>query len=108
MKRYVELDKVLDVVTDWCPDDDGSVSKTGDLRELLDEIENLPDAGVRPAVMGEWIEERFGYAQCSNCNCDTNDTDRHGFPIGRNSSTDMRPCFCPHCGADMRPNKTQI
>lgn len=26
----------------WCADDDGSVGKMGDLREVLDDIENLP------------------------------------------------------------------
>ena len=33
---------MLDIVSAWCPDDDGSVGKDGDLREMLDEIEALP------------------------------------------------------------------
>ena len=41
-RELVELSKVLDIVCDWCPDDDGSVGKKGDLREMLDEIEALP------------------------------------------------------------------
>ena len=40
--RLIEKSKVLDIVSAWCPDDDGSVSKDGDLREMLDEIEALP------------------------------------------------------------------
>ncbi len=38
----IEESKVLDIVYEWCPDDDGSVGKDGDLREMLDEIEALP------------------------------------------------------------------
>lgn len=40
--RLIEESKVLDIVSEWCPDDDGSVGKVGDLREMLDEIEALP------------------------------------------------------------------
>ncbi len=32
----------VQVAMEWCPDDDGTVGKIGDLRELLDEIEALP------------------------------------------------------------------
>ena len=38
----IEESKVLDIVFEWCSDDDGSVGKDGDLREMLDEIEALP------------------------------------------------------------------
>lgn len=40
--RLIEESRVLDIVYEWCPDDDGSVGKDGDLREMLDEIEALP------------------------------------------------------------------
>lgn len=40
--RLIEESKVLDIVSEWCPDDDGSVGKVGDPREMLDEIEALP------------------------------------------------------------------
>lgn len=40
--RLIEESKVLDIVSEWCPDDDGSVGKDGDLREMLDEIEAIP------------------------------------------------------------------
>lgn len=33
---------VLDLVYPWCADDDGSVGKIGDMREVLDDIEALP------------------------------------------------------------------
>lgn len=41
-ERLIEESRVLDIVSAWCPDDDRSVSKVGDLREMLDEIEALP------------------------------------------------------------------
>ena len=40
--KLIEESKVLDIVSEWCPDDDGTVGKDGDLREMLDEIEALP------------------------------------------------------------------
>lgn len=41
--RLIDADVVIDLVMQYCPDDDGVCSKAGaDLRELLDEIENLP------------------------------------------------------------------
>ena len=41
--RCVDADAVIDLVMQYCPDDDGVCSKAGaDLRELLDEIEDLP------------------------------------------------------------------
>ena len=41
--RLIDADAVIDLVMQYCPDDDGVCSKAGaDLRELLDEIEDLP------------------------------------------------------------------
>lgn len=43
MKEYVSLQTVLDIVMQYCPDDDGSCTKVDkDIRDLLDEIEALP------------------------------------------------------------------
>ena len=51
MQEYVGIKDVLDVVSQYCPDDDGSCSKAGvDLREMLDEIEALPATDVQPVV----------------------------------------------------------
>ena len=38
----IEQYTAVEVAMEWCPDDDGSVGKIGDLRDLLDEIEALP------------------------------------------------------------------
>lgn len=38
----IDQGAAVQVAMEWCPDDDGSVGKIGDLRELLDEIEALP------------------------------------------------------------------
>lgn len=70
--RLIEESKVLDIVFEWCPDDDGTVGKVGDLREMLDEIEALPTIipadenspvyesikrGLEQAINGETREE---------------------------------------------------
>ena len=34
----------VELAMKYCPDDDGSVQCDGDIRELLDELENLPSA----------------------------------------------------------------
>lgn len=42
MSDLISREAVLNLVLPWCADDDGSVGKMGDLREVLDDIENLP------------------------------------------------------------------
>lgn len=43
MADLIDRQSVVDIVMCYCPDDDGSCSKADvDIRELLDEIENLP------------------------------------------------------------------
>lgn len=67
----IDADKVLNIVAAYCPDDDGSCSKAGiDLREMLDEIEALPEIDAEPIKHGHWIiiddVEKF-IAKCSEC-----------------------------------------
>lgn len=45
-ENYIPLSAALSVAAAWCPDDDGSVGKTGDLREMLDELEAIEPADV--------------------------------------------------------------
>ena len=43
MKKYIELKVAVELAMQYCPDDDGTCSKADrDIRELLDELENLP------------------------------------------------------------------
>ena len=95
-EKYIPLSAALSVAAAWCPDDDGSVGKTGDLREMLDELEALEPADVRPVVRGEWVE---GYSEtkdervsrCSKC--------------GHEKPRFCTPPFCEGCGADMMPEQ---
>jgi len=49
MADLIDRQAVLEIAMQYCPDDDGSCSKADmDVRDLLDEIENLP-------VMNDWI-----------------------------------------------------
>lgn len=51
MADYIDRQVALDVILPYCSDDDGTCSKSGDdLRNLLDDIENLPSADVEPVV----------------------------------------------------------
>lgn len=95
---YVLRSDVLEIAMEWCPDDDGSVGKVGDLREMLDEIESIPAADVEPVRHGYYIGTEFdGYAdgnpvyyewECSECGCVFEDDE----PKYR---------YCPNCGAKM-------
>lgn len=56
MDEYISRGDVLDIVSQYCLDDDGSCSKADvDPREMLDEIEALPSADVQPVKHGRWI-----------------------------------------------------
>lgn len=101
MDEYVSLQAVLDIVSQYCPDDDGSCSKADvDLREMLDEIEALPTTDVNHGKCGEWeiiYQNGKPKLKCTNCyslfNIRTND--KH---------ICIYPKFCEECGADMRCN----
>ena len=86
-----------ELVMKYCPDDDGAVQCDGDIRGLLDELENLPPAQPEPQE-GEWIkhESPDGGEQyeCSRCGVlwEFND----GTP------EDNEAYFCPKCGTKMK------
>ena len=51
MDEYISRGDVLDIASQYCPDDDGSCSKADvDLREMLDEIKALPAADAQSVV----------------------------------------------------------
>lgn len=54
MTDYVSLWAVLDIVMQYCPDDDGGCTKADrDIRDMLDEIEGISAADVEP--VDRWI-----------------------------------------------------
>ena len=100
---------VLDIAFKYCPDDDGVCSEVGsDLRNMLDEIENLPPAEPK---RGKWIEDKGQktlmqnfiergevWRVCSVCGA--------GHMIGHKYESDKayhetHHNFCPKCGAKM-------
>lgn len=94
MDEYISRGDVLDIVSQYCPDDDGSCSKADvDPREMLDEIEALPASDVKPEKHGKWeynekpiFGNPYGRYCCSLCGC------------AMDSGTDN---YCPCCGARM-------
>jgi hypothetical protein len=94
MDEFIKKSKAIELVMQYCPDDDGSCSKAGnDLRELLDEIEAINPENVKPLKNGEWIE---GYnettdkrvSRCSKC--------------GYEKNRFRKPPYCENCGAEMK------
>ena len=80
---------VLDIAFKYCPDDDGVCSEAGsDLRNMLDEIENLPSAEPK---RGRWILDRSGAYCCSECM----------EPCAGYVMMKPRDKFCKMCGARM-------
>lgn len=52
MGEYIEREAALEIGMRFCPDDDGTCSEAGtDLRFMLDELDSIPAADVRP----KWI-----------------------------------------------------
>lgn len=71
MGDTISRQAVIDAILPYCPDDDGTCSKSGDdLRNLLDDIENLPSAQ-------QWIPvtERFPEKYIGQWLCCTSDGD---------------------------------
>ena len=65
---------------------------------VVDMIESIPAADVRPVVRGHIEEDENTYLYCSECNCDIT-LAAYETP---NGNLILRPNFCPNCGADMR------
>lgn len=90
----ISMKAVLDIVSQYCPDDDGSCSKAGvDLREMLDEIEGLDETEVQPVKQGRWIVSHTQKHvevtyECSECQHEV---------VGEYEKTP----FCGGCGARM-------
>lgn len=61
--------------------------------EIIEAIEAIPDADVRPVVRGKWTLNKDGSGTCSEC----------GFVQNSCWDLDNWDNFCHHCGADMRP-----
>ena len=111
MADLIDKQSVVDIVMCYCSDDDGSCSKANvDIRELLDEIENLPEIEYVPVRHGRWIEKppyedetvkglEFQIV-CSECDEQNAEIifDENSVPIGK---TFDRSWYCPWCGAKM-------
>lgn len=98
----ISMKAVLDIVSKYCPDDDGSRSKAGvDLREMFDEIEGLDETEVEPVKRGQWIIDymegtKIYHAHCSECGKEPTRN------IGGDYYIDKLYDYCPNCGSKNR------
>lgn len=95
MSDCISRQAAVELAMEYCPDDDGTVQCDGDIRGLLDELENLPPAQPE-RKMGAWMPydtiPRYVICRCSACGTDI-----------------LVPCindktifnYCPNCGAKM-------
>lgn len=91
----ISMKAVLDIVSQYCPDDDGSCSKAGvDLREMLDEIEGLDETEVQPVKHGRWIPQGDDMWLCSNCK------ENIIYSMHKSDRTEKQR-YCCRCGARM-------
>ena len=72
MNDLISRQAAVGLAMKYCPDDDGSVQCDGDIRELLDELENLPP--VQPeketpkrVLWSGWKGMRDTRYKCPNC-----------------------------------------
>ena len=63
--------------------------------DILDFIDDIPAADVRPVVRGKWINQRADSEMCSACGVRFYISAL--FAVGGNDE----PNFCPNCGAMM-------
>ena len=83
----VSRKQAIEVAMQYCPDDDGTCSKSDrDIRELLDDLENLPPS--QPQRTGRWINAQYPYSKCSICG---EELDTLSYEAN----------YCPNCGARM-------
>lgn len=69
-------------------------------QEIIDTLESIPAADVRPVARGKWVNDHNGKYSASGDNfycsiCKDPSLRAFGKPAKTN--------YCPNCGADMRP-----
>lgn len=90
MDDLISRQAVLDIAFKYCPDDDGVCSEAGrDLRNMLDEIENLPPAEPKRETttlrIGRTRNSVTMWYECAEC----------GEPV------DHEDAFCRRCGREI-------
>lgn len=85
MDKYISRKAVIELVMQYCPDDDGSCSKADvDLREMLDELESLS-----PVVPQEMSAREYGETLMKICASHTGECWK--CELGKN-----KPCAIPY------------
>ena len=93
MNDLISRQAAVELAMKYCPDDDGAVQCDGDIRGLLDELENLPPAQPEPQE-GRFERNRDGVF-CSVCHYGWK------FITGVPAEVEREYRYCPNCGAKM-------
>ena len=92
MAEYIDKQKFIDEL-----DDKYSLGDIGRMERdiIVDALLYAKPADVRPVVRGRWIDydDDYGAYCCSVCE--------------QNAPEDTEWPYCPHCGADMREEKSE-
>lgn len=94
MKEYIEREAAVKEIQRAAIFNRDAISKDWEVslfvRSLYGLINRLPAAPVREVVMGEWIEDEYGFVHCPICGMEWDEPEH--------PATN----FCPNCGTDMR------
>jgi len=96
MAEYIKRDDAILAVKK------APISFMGTMIELLDDIEDIPAADVRPVVRGKW--KLGGYGQISDATEKWYDHFLSGgffYCSACKERSSIKSNFCPNCGADM-------
>lgn len=80
MNDLIGRQAAVELVMKYCPDDDGTVQCDGDIKELLDELENLPPVQSKKetpkrVLWNGWKGMRDTRYKCPNCKKPVRNTD---------------------------------
>ena len=101
MAEYIEREKVYPIAKQICDAiDSKDFQRLNFGMRILDWIDDLPAADVRPVVRGHIVDMRYaeddGEWRCTHCGW------QYTLCVcGKDVTSKIR--FCPNCGADMRP-----
>lgn len=103
MAEYIERQAVMNKFAEVvAPSNNSDFQKPPTRNDVVEIVENLPSADVRPVVHGRWEPWDLTYGRryyfCSACKMTVDMPTVMGAPMFR---------YCPYCGADTREGREE-